>query len=94
MEGAIEGMACDCCAHLESFDGSSDFVQVCSDVKSAKLRSCAELWIKTRKEPELSVARKFMEESLGGGNYSHHQKCYQRFTNTTRIAKAQKRKVR
>ena len=89
----MSGVVRACCVHFDSFSAVSASIIETSDVKTSKIKTCAESWIESQKEPERSVAERFVEGFLDGGNFRHHLQCYQRFTNMVRIAAAQKRKV-
>lgn len=79
------------------------FVQITNETllilpenKLKQIQNCAQLWLKTDKQPECTIAEKFLAAQELEGHKYYHQGCYIRFAVNSKVdrALASKRKVR
>ena len=85
-----------CCLHFEGKSATESLLELTS-AKADKGKECAEKWLATSKQPERSVAARFLEGFHGDSSRTrlYHKRCYLRLVaqNKLQIALSRKRKV-
>ena len=84
-------MADNCCLHFQRFHEAKTSLQLGEDLIK-KTTASGHSWVKSQKEPECLVARRFLEKKEG--QLTAHTSCYRDFNNSWKIERALSAKKR
>ncbi|XP_067931037.1 uncharacterized protein [Watersipora subatra] len=78
-----------CCIHLEGSSLKPETVSRLTTVRINKIKECSNRWAAVSKQPEHSLAVKLQNTTLSTDHVCH-QSCYSKYTNVSKIEKAEK----